>query len=107
MALRKKILKFGAALQNEPSAPGDSSGYAPLPVAPDEGGRSDSCLVFCLPFPAGDSYKHGWLTLCAVYLVVSLSRVYHAIWLCKCECKGSGSVVVAVGITKNAKIYLI
>lgn len=81
VTFQKRILKFGAALQNEPSRPGDSSGNAPLPLAPDEGGRrSDSCLVSCLPFPTGDSYKHGWLTLCAViYLVVSLSRVYHAI----------------------------
>lgn len=103
VAFQTRILKFGAALQNKPSGPGDSSGNTPLPVAPDEGGRrGDSCL----PFLAGDSYKHGWLTLCAViYLVVSLSRVYHAIWLC--ECKGSGSVVVAVGITKTAKICLI
>lgn len=79
MTFRKRILKFGAALQNEPSGPGDSSGNAPLPVAADEGGRrSDSCLVSCLAFPAGDSYMHVWLTLCTViYLVISLSRVYH------------------------------
>lgn len=109
VAFQKRILKFGATLQNEPSGPGDSSGNAPLPVALGEAGRkSDSCLVSCLPSPAGDWYKHVWLTLCTViYLVVSLSRVYHAIWLCKCECKGSVSVVVAVGITKTAEISLI
>lgn len=60
MAFQKRILKFGAELQNEPGGPGDSSGNAPLLMAPDEGGRrSDFCLVSCLPFPAGDSYKHG------------------------------------------------
>lgn len=55
VAFQKRILKFDAALRKEPSGPVDSSGNTPLPVAPDESGRkSDSCLVSCLPLPAGD-----------------------------------------------------
>lgn len=61
-----------------------------------------------LPFSAGDLNKHGWLTLCTIIdLVVSLPRIYHAIWLCKCKWKGNCSVVVAIGIIKTANIRLI
>lgn len=109
VAFQKRILKSGAALQSKPSGPGVHPGNPPLPIAADEGGkRSDFCLLSCLPFPAGDSDKHG----CSPW-VLSYIWYFHCLGFimqrgfANVSAKGPGSVVVAVGISRTAKICLI
>lgn len=109
VAFQKRILKSSAALQSEPSGPGDRPENPPLPVAPEEGGRRiDFCLLSCLPFPAGGSDKHG----CSPCVLPYIWSFHCPGFVMQCgfgsvSAKGPGSVVVAVEITRTAKICLI
>lgn len=109
VTFQKRILISGAALQVESSGPEDHAGNPTLAIAPDEGGRrSDFCPLSCLPLPAGGSDKCG----CSPCVLSYIWYVHCPGSLMQCgfagvNAKGPGSVVVAVGIIRTAKICLI
>lgn len=109
VAFQKRIMKSGAALQSEPSGPGDHPGNPPLPITTDGcGRRRDFCLLPSLPFPAGDQTSMvAHLVYCHIFGTSTVQGLSCSVALQVLSAKGPGSVVVAVGITRTAKICLI